>query len=55
LFDLPLSLHAELVNLMLFIACLLKVGFCTGLILVPISIIAHELVAHENAKRGRNQ
>ena len=37
------SLPHELTNLFLFFACILKVGCCTGLIVVPFALIGHEI------------
>ena len=45
------SIHAELVNLVLFVALLLKVGFYTGLIaIVPIAAVDTWL--RKGARRG---
>jgi hypothetical protein len=42
------DLHTELVNLVLFAECLLKVGLCTGFIFLPIVVLVHD-----NWKRGK--
>lgn len=50
--NLALSLHSEFVNLILFAACLLKVGFYTGLIsILPLALIDTLLL--EEPKEGK--
>ena len=51
--NLALSLHSELINLILFAACLLKVGFYTGLIsILPLALIDTLLGSSKGVDRG---
>jgi hypothetical protein len=40
--QITIALHQEIANVLLLIECVLKVGFLTGLIVVPIVLIGYE-------------